>query len=168
AFECVQRDHPRCSLGPPPAALLGTASGASFGLTAALMKAMTETFAHGFLTIFTTWQTYAMVAAGGLAMFLLQSALNAGRLIAAQPGITTADPVVSILWGVLGFGETVRGGVFLLLAAVSAAVIGWGVFLLARSPLIAGAEGAAEPEDEKPAARPPDSATSVSRRGHDR
>jgi len=130
------------------AALLGTAAGSSFGLTAALMKAMTTAItAYGFLALFTTWQTYAMIAAGGLAMFLLQSALNAGTLLAAQPGITSADPVVSILWGVLGFGETVRGGVYLALAAVSAAVIGWGVYRLSRSPLVAGedADGSAPP-----------------------
>jgi len=130
------------------AALLGTGAGASFGLTAALMKAMTTAItAHGFLALFTTWQTYAMIAAGGLAMFLLQSALNAGTLVAAQPGITSADPVVSILWGVLGFGETVRGGVYLALAAVSAAVIGWGVYRLSRSPMVAGedADGSAPP-----------------------
>ncbi len=50
------------------------------------MKAMTTAItAHGFLALFTTWQTYAMIAAGGLAMFLLQSALNAGTLLAANP-----------------------------------------------------------------------------------
>jgi len=119
------------------AALLGTAAGCAFGLTAALIKAMTTVLAaQGFLAIFTTWQTYAMIVAGGLAMFLLQSALNAGTLIAAQPGITAADPVVSILWGTLGFGETVRGGLFLGLAAICAAGIGGGVYLLSRSPLV--------------------------------
>ncbi|MGH3496247.1 MAG: DMT family transporter [Nocardioidaceae bacterium] len=121
------------------AALLGAATGAAFGLTAALMKAMTNAFPDGIVSIFTTWPTYAMIAAGVLAMFLLQSALNAGRLIAAQPGITGADPVVSILWGVVGFGESVRGGVFLVLAAASAVVVGWGVFLLSSSPLAGGA-----------------------------
>lgn len=142
----------RAASGPRRAALLGTAAGTSFGLTAALMKAMTDAFAaQGFVAIFTTWQTYGMVAAGGLAMFLLQSALNAGELVAAQPGITSADPVVSILWGTLGFGETVRGGLFLLLAAVSAAVVGWGVFRLSRSPLVAGGDtGGAQPPSAGP------------------
>lgn len=38
------------------------------------MKAMTDALnAGGFVAIFVTWQTYAMVTAGGLAMFLLQS-----------------------------------------------------------------------------------------------
>ncbi len=74
------------------------------------MKGMTTHFSHGFGTIFTGWQLYAMVATGGLGMFLVQSALNAGRLIAAQPGLTLSDPIISILWGVLAFHERVRAG----------------------------------------------------------
>lgn len=90
----------RGARGPRRAALLGIAAGSAFGLTAALMKAMTDALARGgFTQIFLTWQTYAMIAAGGLAMFLLESSLNAGRLVAAQPGLTCADPIISILWG---------------------------------------------------------------------
>lgn len=127
------------------AALLGIATGTAFGLTAALIKAMTDAFArHGFSAIFVTWQTYAMVATGALAMFLLQSALNAGPLVAAQPGFTAADPVVSILWGVLAFGETVRGGIYVLLAVISAGIVAVGIAGLSRSPLVAG-------EDQPPA-----------------
>lgn len=128
------------------AALLGVATGASFGLTAALIKAMTEAVAHhGLAAIFTTWQTYAMVLAGALAMFLLQSALNAGPLVAAQPGFTAADPVVSILWGTAAFGETVRGGVYLILAVGSAVVVGWGVFMLSRSPVVSDNSAETDP-----------------------
>lgn len=73
--------------------------------------------AHGLVAIFRTWQTYAMVAAGGFTLFLLQSALNAGPLVAAQPGLTAANPVLAFLWGVLVFGgESVRSGFYLLLA----------------------------------------------------
>jgi drug/metabolite transporter (DMT)-like permease len=121
------------------AAVLGVATGVTFGLTAALMKAMTNALEHGFVNIFTTWQTYAMIVAGGLAMFLLQSALNAGPLVAAQPGFTAADPVVAILWGVLIFGEHVRGGWYLVLVVVSVAVAAWGMGRLSRSPLVTGA-----------------------------
>lgn len=120
------------------AALLGVAAGSSFGLTAALIRAMTDALnAGGFARIFTTWQTYAMIAAGALAMFLLQSALNAGPLVAAQPGLTSADPIVSVPWGILAFGEHVHSGYSLAAAVVAAAVIGWGVFRLSRSPLVA-------------------------------
>lgn len=131
----------RAGSGTRRAAVLGVATGTGFGLTAALMKAMTNALAHGFVAIFVTWQTYAMVLAGAFAMFLLQSALNAGPLVAAQPGFTAADPIVSILWGVLVFGERTRGGWYLVLVVVSVLVAGWGVFRLSRSPLVADRPG---------------------------
>jgi drug/metabolite transporter (DMT)-like permease len=65
------------------AAVLGVAAGAQFGLTATLMKGMAGAFSQGFGALFTGWQVYGMVASGLLGMFLLQSAMNAGRLIAA-------------------------------------------------------------------------------------
>ena len=80
-----------------------------------------------------------MVATGVLGMFLVQSALNAGRLIAAQPGLTLSDPIVSILWGVLAFHEKVRGGSLnLMFAALSTVLLAAAVVALARSPLLAG------------------------------
>ncbi len=122
------------------AALLGVAAGSTFGLTAAFIKAVTNAAsAHGLVAIFRTWQTYAMVAAGGFTLFLLQSALNAGPLVAAQPGLTAANPVLAFLWGVLVFGgESVRSGFYLLLAAAAAGVVGWAVFRLSHSSLLAG------------------------------
>lgn len=118
------------------AALLGIAAGSGFGLAAALMKAMTENLADGIDRLLVSWQTYAMIGAGLLGMLFLQGALHAGSLVAAQPGVTTADPIVSILWGTLGFGESVRSGPFLVLACGSAILIGAGVFVLTRSPLL--------------------------------
>lgn len=138
--------------GPRRAMLLGVATGAGFGLTAALMKGMTTAYAQGFAHLFASWQLYAMVVAGAGSMFLLQSALNAGRLVAAQPGITLSDPVVSILWGVLGFSEVVRGGIWAGLAVVAAVAIAVGAVLLAGSPLVNEEEGdeGPDPEVERP------------------
>lgn len=139
------------------AALLGVAAGAAFGLTAALMKGMTETFAGGFGQLFTSWQLYAMIAAGAGGMFLVQSAMNAGRLLAAQPGLTLSDPVVSILWGVLIFHEQVRGGPYIALATFSGLLMAAAVVYLARSPLLSGP--AADQEEEAAAPRQPDPST---------
>jgi hypothetical protein len=121
------------------AALLGIAAGSMFGLTAALMKGMTKTFSHGIMTLFTSWEIYGMVAAGLLGMFLIQSALNAGGLIAAQPGLTLADPVISVLRGVFALHEEVRGGWYILPEVAAAAILGAAVLTLARSPLLAEA-----------------------------
>ncbi len=78
-----------------------------------------------------------MVASGALGMFLVQSALNAGQLIAAQPGFTLSDPIISILWGVLAFHERVhRGPIRLLMAALSAVLLAAAVVVMTRSPLL--------------------------------
>jgi drug/metabolite transporter (DMT)-like permease len=123
------------------AAVLGVAAGATFGLTAALMKGMTDTYACGFAAQFTSCQLYAMIAAGIGAMFLLQSAMNAGRLISAQPGVTLSDPIVSIAWGVVVFGESTRGGWFIALAVISGLVMAAAVMVLAGSPLLEDDQG---------------------------
>ncbi len=76
-----------------------------------------------------------MVATGALAMYLLQNALQAGTLVAAQPGITLSDPVVSIAWGVVVFGEPVNTGWWLIGALAGAALIVSGTVALSRSPV---------------------------------
>jgi drug/metabolite transporter (DMT)-like permease len=142
-----RRGHPGRSAGRGErsgafrAAVLGVAAGSLFGMTAALMKGMTGTLAHGLGTLFTSWQVYGMVASGLVGMFLLQSAMNAGRLIATQPGITLSDPSVSVIWGVLAFGEKVRGGWFAAVALICALVIVAAVLTLARSPLLSAESG---------------------------
>jgi drug/metabolite transporter (DMT)-like permease len=142
------------------ALLLGVAAGVCFGLTAALIKGMTETLEHGLPTLLTSWPVYAMVVAGLLAMFLTQSALNAGRLVAAQPGLTMGDPVVSILWGVLAFSEKVRDGWYAALTGVCTIIIGVGVVALARSPLLSSS-----PDEPGPARRHADRSGNAARRG---
>jgi drug/metabolite transporter (DMT)-like permease len=126
------------------AAVLGVAAGSAFGLTAALMKGMTGTFAAGIGGVVTHWELYGMIATGVLGMFLLQSALNAGQLIAAQPGLTLTDPIVSILWGVLVFGERVRTGWFVIPAVAGALMLAVAVLILIRSPLLSDGSGQAE------------------------
>ena len=134
------------------AALLAVGAGAAFGLTAALIKGMTSAYSHGMAALFSSWQLYAMVAAGIGAMFLVQSAMNAGRLVAAQPGLTLTDPIVSILWGVLVFREQGRTGWFLALTVGGGLVMAGAVLVLARSPLLlSGESGQREQPDEDPA-----------------
>ena len=140
----------RARSGGRKAALLGMATGMVFGLTAAFMKGMTAAFDKGsVLGAVSAWQTYAMIAGGFAGMFLLQNALQAGRLIVAQPGITLADPVVAILWGVLVFHESTRTGLAVVVAVASAAAIGVGAVVLARSPALEDRAA----EDERARAR---------------
>jgi hypothetical protein len=121
--------------------MLGIATGAAFGLTVAFMKSMTMALSQGIVGILTTWQTYAMAVAGLFAMVLLQGALNAGALVAAQPGITLLDPLVSAGWGIFAYGEQVRTGGYLVVAAIAALVLAGGVLMLVRSPLLHAVSG---------------------------
>lgn len=136
------------------AAVLAVGAGAAFGLTAALIKGTTATLSRGIGVLVTTWQLYAMIAAGILGLFLVQSAMNAGRLVAAQPGLTLSDPIVSILWGVFVFDEQVRTGWFLALAVISGLVMAAAVVVLARSPLLSDS-----PPDQTAVSGPPEITT---------
>jgi drug/metabolite transporter (DMT)-like permease len=118
-------------------ACLGAAAGTSFGLTATLIKAtIAQGDTHGLLGVLTTWQTYVAISTGVLGLVLVQWALHTGPLLAAQPGFTLMDPLVSILWGVLVFNEITRTGAWLVGATLGAIAVGCGVLLLARSPLL--------------------------------
>jgi len=100
------------------------------------MKGMTTTFAGGIGHLLASWQVYAMVAVGVFGMLLVQSAMNAGKLLAAQSGLTLADPVLSVLWGVLAFHERVRSGWFVVPEVIGMGIVAGAVVALARSPLL--------------------------------
>lgn len=127
------------------AAAYGVAAGCQFGLTAALIKSVTDRYEQGFMTLFTGWVLYGMIVSGCFGLYLLQDALNAGRLVAAQPGLTLSDPLVSVLWGVLVFGEDVHGGVRLLFAVVCGLAMVGCVLVLVRSHALSGGESELDP-----------------------
>lgn len=119
------------------AALYGVATGIGFGVTAALMKGAVGSLSHGLAAVFTAWETYAMVAAGVGSMFLLQNALQAGKIVAAQPGITLLDPVVAIMWGLFAFGErAATGPLHVAVATAGGLCMVAGAVLLSRSPVL--------------------------------
>lgn len=126
------------------AAYLGVATGVVFGFTAALVAGMGAAFAAGIGAVFTAWQTYAVVLVGPAGFFLLQNALRAGRLVASQPGLTLANPLVAIGWGIGAFGEQVRTGGWIAGDVVGALVIAGCTVLLSRSPLLHGERGESE------------------------
>jgi drug/metabolite transporter (DMT)-like permease len=139
---------------------LGAAAGTCFGLTATLVKeTVTQLSEHGVLGVVTTWQTYIAIGFGVLGVVIMQWALHTGPLLAAQPGFTLMDPLVSILWGVLVFNELTRTGLWLVLATLGGVAIGAGVAMLSRSPLLtalhANPSGVAPPGSTEPAFQAP-------------
>jgi drug/metabolite transporter (DMT)-like permease len=126
----------RAGLGNQRAALWATAAGAGFGLAAALMKASTALLNQGVGAALSSWKPYAMVGAGVAGLYLFQNAVQAGRLIFAQPAISLTDPLVSVLLGLVLFGEHLRTGIFIPLELLGVAMIAAGTVALAHSPLI--------------------------------
>lgn len=125
----------------PRAALYGIATGTTFGLMSALISAVGATYSHGgFGLLLTSWQTYAAIVVGPTSFFLLQNALQAGGLVASQPGFTLLNPLVSVLWGVLVFHETIRGGAWFVVAIVAAVVVVVATLLLVRLAELPGAD----------------------------
>jgi drug/metabolite transporter (DMT)-like permease len=119
--------------GAPRAAVLGVAAGFGFAFTATFIKATTNLVDQGLITLLTSWEPYAMVAAGLGSVYLLQNALQSGTLVAAQPALTTSDPVSSVLYGITMFGEGVRTGPWMVAEVAGFVLILFGSIWLSRS-----------------------------------
>jgi uncharacterized membrane protein len=126
------------------AALLAVTAGIANGFMAVLTKAFADRFGHGVLATLRSWEPYAVAVAGVLAMLLIQSAYQAGHATIVLPTINVVDPIVSVLIGVVLFGETIQtgqGDVLVVVAALGLAFCG--LALLGRNPLV-------RPEDVRP------------------
>jgi drug/metabolite transporter (DMT)-like permease len=115
------------------AIFLSGAAGVIYGSAAALAKTTSHLLSSGVLHAAAHWQPYALVVFGVAGMLIGQSAFQAGALDVSLPTMTVSDPVVSIMIGVLAFGETISsGGGAILLEVLGLAAMTVGVFLLAR------------------------------------
>jgi drug/metabolite transporter (DMT)-like permease len=123
------------------AAYLGLATGIGFGLVAALVAGIGAAYsASGIGGVLRAPQTYLVIVLGPGFFFLLQKTLQAGPLVASQPALTLADPLVSVAFGIAVFDEHLRTGTWLILALFGAALIIACTVLLARSPLLQGSK----------------------------
>jgi hypothetical protein len=124
------------------AALLGAATGISWGFVAAVIKELSSHLGDGLGAIFSNWSPYVLVAVGAATMLLASHALAAGPLAASQPGFTVLDPLSASLLGVFLFGEHIRTGAGDLVGeALALAIILAGASALSHSCLILGEEG---------------------------
>jgi drug/metabolite transporter (DMT)-like permease len=109
------------------AAVLGAATGISWGFMAAVIKELSSHLGDGLGAIFSSWSLYLLIAAGAATMLLASHALAAGPLAASQPGFTILDPLAAGLLGTFLFGEHIQtrpvalAGEALALAVVIAA-----------------------------------------------
>ena len=121
------------------AAVLGAATGISWGFMAAVIKELSSHLGGGPGAIVSAWSLYVLLAAGAVTMLLASHALAAGPLAASQPGFTILDPLTASLLGLFLFGEHIRTNAAALAGeALALAVIIAGAAALSRSSLIAG------------------------------
>lgn len=121
------------------AALLGIATGISWGFLAAVIKEVGSHVSQGLGGIFSSWSLYVLVGAGVGSMILASNALHAGPLPASQPGFTIVDPLVASLLGVFIFRDHLQlGPLQLAVEAVALATLVFGVLSLSRCGLIHG------------------------------
>ena len=123
-------------------AVLGSATGISWGFMAAVIKELSSHLGDGISALVTTWSLYVLLAAGAATMLLAAHALASGPLAASQPGFTIVDPLTASLLGVFLFGEHIRTGAGALAGeALALAVVIAGAATLSRSRLL---------DDDKP------------------
>jgi drug/metabolite transporter (DMT)-like permease len=133
--------------GSARAALFGLAAGMADAFMAVLVKAFASSLGRGFPGVLRTWTPYAVVAAGIVALVLIQTAYQAGHPTVSLPVITVVDPLVSSLIGVTLFGERVLvGGMRAPLIAFAAVIIVMGLTTLSRSASLTEVRAAATTE----------------------
>lgn len=122
--------------GPAPrrAALLGSATGILFALSAALTKAVVDELHSGILPVISSWELYALVVVGYASMTLNQLALNTGALAATVASSTALDPIASVILGLTLFRESLHAtGLQAVGTALALAAALFGMTVLARS-----------------------------------
>jgi hypothetical protein len=117
--------------GSASAAVFGVGAGIGFAATAAALKGTTNTLSHGLGAVFTAWPLYLLIAAGIVGLLLNQLAFAAGPLRASLPAITTLDPLVSLVIGVVVYDEQLSHGP----AALAGSMVGLAVVVVATVAL---------------------------------
>jgi drug/metabolite transporter (DMT)-like permease len=134
------------------AAVLGAATGISWGFMAAVIKELSSHLGGGPGAVFSAWSLYLLLAAGAVTMLLASHALAAGPLAASQPGFTILDPLTASVLGVFLFGEHIRTDPAALAGeALALAVVIAGAAALSRSSLITS-QNAPPASEHQPAA----------------
>jgi drug/metabolite transporter (DMT)-like permease len=136
AFVCVQVGRRRP--GRARAMLTGAAAGLIFGIQDALTRQTLQGLHRfGFGGVLLHWAPYALVGAGALGIWLMQSAFSSGPLNVSLPAISAGEPVVGILLGVVVFGDRVQdtpGELAIYTGGLAALVAG--VIMVSRSPAL--------------------------------
>jgi drug/metabolite transporter (DMT)-like permease len=88
------------------AAVFGTVAGILYGISATLMKPVVENLhENGGVAVLESWELWVMAVTGIVGFYLQQVSLATGRLVTSVATVSVANPVVSVLLGVLVLQE---------------------------------------------------------------
>jgi drug/metabolite transporter (DMT)-like permease len=134
------------------AAIFGATAGILYGVSATLLKPVVEELhADGFVAVLESWELWVMAVTGIAGFYLQQISLATGRLVTSVATVSVANPVVSVMLGVLVLQErldqppawhavlAVGGLAFALLGAVVVASASEQDSPAGEPPMLAGA-----------------------------
>ncbi|WP_460784830.1 DMT family transporter [Microbacterium tumbae] len=108
-------------------------AGILYGFVATLAKAVIERVKAGEFDWITAVCVLALIAAGAVGAYFVQTAYSSGPPDLVIAGLTVVDPMIAVLIGAVVLGETDAAPLWVLIAfGISGAVAVWGVVGLAR------------------------------------
>jgi drug/metabolite transporter (DMT)-like permease len=117
--------------------LLAASAAAIYGVLDGLTKSTVDILSHRGAAVLTTWEPYALVAAGILGGLFGQSAFNAGPLSLSLPVIDTVEPATAVILAVVVFHESLsRTPWHLAVQLLGAATAAAGIVLLSHSTVV--------------------------------
>lgn len=141
--------------GPVKATMFALAGACTMGLQSALYDATIAVIRQDTWHVFLVWQTYALIVASFLGLFLIQNAFQSGPLAASTPVIDAVLPLVAIGLGVGLFGEHVRTTALGLIGAgLGIVLLLVGIVALDTSPVVRKEQRIEEQEREDAEAEP--------------
>jgi len=114
--------------------LLGCASGVCFGLTAGLLKMISNDFgAEGVTGVLSSWHIYAQVGTGLTGIAINQRAYHLAPLAISMPVLNVVDVLVALAFGVIVFSEVpTRHPVGIAVLGLCLVLMGLGLRMLAH------------------------------------
>ena len=140
--------------GPAKASAFALAGACTMGLQSALYAATLAYLRKDLWGVFLHWETYALVVASLIGMFLIQNAFQSGPLAASTPLTDSVLPLVAIALGVGLFGESIRTSWWGLCGAtVGLALLMVGIIALDTSPVVRKEQRLEQEEQQRTAER---------------
>jgi drug/metabolite transporter (DMT)-like permease len=102
------------------AATLGVCAGLFYGLSASFAKPVIDALHISIADAAEAWQTWALLGFGLVAFVIQQLSLATGQLAPAMAAVSVANPVVSVVLGIVLFEERLTRPAWHVLVAAAA------------------------------------------------